>query len=244
MRGSFAKVKPLMLQLAGLRPMSKARRTCPIASAGVYSRNYSATVSSSATKTLYDHLEVDKNASEDEITKAFNRLSLNYHPDMIGNDPERVKKFKEISDAREILTNPERRRHYDMTGSEDRQHTISPAEASTKNIPETKDIEEKSAKTPRKWKLKLFLFTCVFSTLYYQYRKSQKEKFCKLLEDSFLGADETEIVAMSKKAKLTKEDIMLAAKNITSLQAKFMPPDVFGMLVVNINELSIQTNMY
>lgn len=63
---------------------------------------------------LYDCLGVDKNASEEEISKAFKKLSIKYHPDK-GGDPE---KFKEINHAKEVLTDPERRRIYDITGSD------------------------------------------------------------------------------------------------------------------------------
>jgi len=63
---------------------------------------------------LYDALELDKNASVDDIRKAYLRLSRTNHPDK-GGDPE---KFKAINHANEILSNPERKQMYDMTGSE------------------------------------------------------------------------------------------------------------------------------
>lgn len=64
---------------------------------------------------LYECLGVNKSASDEEIHKAYKKLSLIHHPDK-GGDPE---KFKEINHAREVLGNPDRRSHYDMTGSDD-----------------------------------------------------------------------------------------------------------------------------
>lgn len=62
---------------------------------------------------LYEALELDKTATADEIRKSYLRLSRTNHPDK-GGDPE---KFKEISQAHEILSDDSKRRHYDMTGS-------------------------------------------------------------------------------------------------------------------------------
>lgn len=63
---------------------------------------------------LYDCLGVSKNATGDEIHKAYKKLSLKHHPDK-GGDPE---KFKEINHAHEVLNDADRRRIYDMTGSD------------------------------------------------------------------------------------------------------------------------------
>jgi len=63
---------------------------------------------------LYESLGLNKNASQDEIRKAYYKLSKTNHPDR-GGDPE---KFKEINHAHEILSDPERRQMYDMTGSD------------------------------------------------------------------------------------------------------------------------------
>ena len=66
---------------------------------------------------LYDKLAVDKNSQPEEIKKAYHKLSKTNHPDK-GGDAE---KFKEIQHAYEILSDPERRQMYDMTGSENEQ---------------------------------------------------------------------------------------------------------------------------
>lgn len=61
----------------------------------------------------YDRLGVAKDASEDEIKKAFRKLAHKYHPDKGGGDE---KKFKEINEAYQVLSSKEKRRQYDHTG--------------------------------------------------------------------------------------------------------------------------------
>jgi DnaJ family protein A protein 2 len=64
------------------------------------------------TNALYECLSVEKNASQDEIKKAYRKLAVKFHPDK-GGDPE---KFKEINAAYEVLGNPEKREIYDKYG--------------------------------------------------------------------------------------------------------------------------------
>lgn len=59
----------------------------------------------------YDVLGVDRSASEDEIKKAYRRMSRKYHPDIAG--PEHEDKFKEVNTAYEVLSDTEKRRMYD-----------------------------------------------------------------------------------------------------------------------------------
>ncbi|MBY4797700.1 DnaJ domain-containing protein [Collinsella sp. AGMB00827] len=63
-----------------------------------------------AAKNFYDILGVSKDASEDEIKKAFRKLAVKHHPDSGGDE----QKFKEISEAYETLSNPDKRREYDQ----------------------------------------------------------------------------------------------------------------------------------
>lgn len=63
----------------------------------------------------YELLGVSRNCSQDEIKVAFKKLALQYHPD---RNPQGADKFKEISNAYEVLSDPERRKIYDQFGKE------------------------------------------------------------------------------------------------------------------------------
>lgn len=66
----------------------------------------------------YEILGISKGASSDEIKKAYRKLALKYHPDRNGGDKEAEEKFKEISQAYEVLSNEEKRQIYDRYGKE------------------------------------------------------------------------------------------------------------------------------
>lgn len=63
----------------------------------------------------YEVLGVQRNASQDEIKKAFRRLAKQYHPDT-NKDPDAETKFKEMNEAQEVLSDPEKRAMYDRFG--------------------------------------------------------------------------------------------------------------------------------
>ena len=69
-------------------------------------------------KDYYKTLGVDKNANAEDIKKAFRKLAMEHHPDKGGN----AEKFKEISEANEVLSDPEKRKKYDQLGSNWKQY--------------------------------------------------------------------------------------------------------------------------
>src|ERR1051326_5591409 len=67
-------------------------------------------------KDYYGALGVKKTASPEEIRKAFRKLARKYHPDVNPNDKKAEEKFKEISEANDVLSDPKKRKIYDQLG--------------------------------------------------------------------------------------------------------------------------------
>ncbi len=69
-----------------------------------------------AKRDYYEVLGVDKNASEDQIKKAYRKIAIKYHPDRNPDDPEAEEKFKEAAEAYSILNDAQKRQQYDQFG--------------------------------------------------------------------------------------------------------------------------------
>ena len=66
----------------------------------------------------YKILGIQKTASEDDVKKAYRKLARKLHPDLNPNDKEANKKFQQINEANEVLSDPEKRKKYDQYGEQ------------------------------------------------------------------------------------------------------------------------------
>jgi curved DNA-binding protein len=73
-------------------------------------------------KDYYKIIGVDKNASQDEIKKAYRKLAMKYHPDRNQDNKKAEEKFKQVTEANEVLSDPEKRKKYDSLGSNWKQY--------------------------------------------------------------------------------------------------------------------------
>ena len=69
-------------------------------------------------KDYYKILGVERNASEADIRKAYRKLAMQYHPDRNPNDKQAEERFKEINEAYQVLSDSQKRSHYDRLGSD------------------------------------------------------------------------------------------------------------------------------
>jgi molecular chaperone DnaJ len=65
----------------------------------------------------YEILGVDRNVTEDDLKKAFRKLAMKYHPDRNPDDKDAEHQFKKVAEAYQILSDPQRRRQYDLYGT-------------------------------------------------------------------------------------------------------------------------------
>ncbi|MCR4944978.1 MAG: molecular chaperone DnaJ [Clostridium sp.] len=72
-----------------------------------------------ASKDYYESLGLKKGASDEEIKRAFRKLAIKYHPDKNQGNKEAEEKFKEINEAYQVLSDPEKKARYDQFGSAD-----------------------------------------------------------------------------------------------------------------------------
>jgi curved DNA-binding protein len=77
-------------------------------------------VTVAAARDFYEILGVSRSASQDEIQSAYRKLARTYHPD-VNKDPAAEERFKDISEAYDVLSDPDQRRRYDAFGADFRQ---------------------------------------------------------------------------------------------------------------------------
>lgn len=96
-----------------------------------------------AKRDYYEVLGVAKNASPDEIKSAYRRLARQYHPDVAKEDPKAAEaKFKEVSEAYEVLADPQKRRDYDQRGFDSVATDFGPGGFTWQNFTHAGDIED------------------------------------------------------------------------------------------------------
>ncbi|XP_020553965.1 dnaJ homolog subfamily B member 3-like isoform X2 [Sesamum indicum] len=79
----------------------------------------------------YKILQVDKNAKDDDLKKAYRKLAMKWHPDKNPNNKKEAEaKFKQISEAYEVLSDPQKRAIYDQYGEEGLKGQVPPPDAS------------------------------------------------------------------------------------------------------------------
>src|SRR5664279_6025541 len=66
----------------------------------------------------YKILGISKSATEEDIKKAYRKLARKLHPDLNPNDKDAHKKFQQINEANEVLSDPEKRKKYDQYGKD------------------------------------------------------------------------------------------------------------------------------
>ena len=80
-------------------------------------------------KDYYKALGVEKTATAEQIKKAYRKLARQHHPDVNPNDPGAEQKFKEINEANEVLSDPEKRKKYDQFGADYQRYQQQPGGA-------------------------------------------------------------------------------------------------------------------
>ncbi|MBF9236140.1 J domain-containing protein [Hymenobacter sp. BT683] len=80
-------------------------------------------------KDYYKVLGVEKNATPEQIKKAYRKLARQHHPDINPNDKEAERKFKDLNEANEVLSDPEKRKKYDRFGADWQRYQQQPSGA-------------------------------------------------------------------------------------------------------------------
>jgi molecular chaperone DnaJ len=102
-----------------------------------------------AKRDYYEVLGVSKTASPDDVKSAYRRLARQYHPDVAKEDPKAAEaKFKEISEAYEVLADPQKRRDYDQRGFDAVAQDFGPGGFTWQNFTHQGDLEDLLGSNP------------------------------------------------------------------------------------------------
>ncbi len=102
-----------------------------------------------AKRDYYEVLGVPRTASEDEIKSAYRRLARQYHPDVAKENPKQAEeKFKEISEAYEVLADTSKRQRYDQLGFSGVESEFGPAGFTWQNFTHVQDLEDLLGASP------------------------------------------------------------------------------------------------
>ncbi len=102
-----------------------------------------------AKRDYYEVLGVPKTASQDEIKQAYRRLARQYHPDVAKENPKAAEeKFKEFSEAYEVLADPEKRQRYDQLGFSGVEPDFGPGGFNWQNFTHMGDLEDLLGASP------------------------------------------------------------------------------------------------
>jgi molecular chaperone DnaJ len=102
-----------------------------------------------AKRDYYDVLGVPRTATEDEIKQAYRRLARQYHPDVAKENPKAAEeKFKEFSEAYEVLADPEKRQRYDQMGFAGVETDFGPGGFNWQNFTHMGDLEDLFGASP------------------------------------------------------------------------------------------------